>query len=58
MTHPFGGAKKNMLKSAFWTAILKVRPLLILASFYQTVDGTSFIVVLLGSHGGKLFMII
>lgn len=30
-----------MPKSAFWTAILKVRPLLISASVYQIVDGNS-----------------
>jgi hypothetical protein len=34
-------AKQNMPKSAFWTAILKVRPLLISASSYQIVDGSS-----------------
>ena len=32
-----------MPKSSFWTAILKVRPLLISASFYQIVDGSSLI---------------
>lgn len=36
-------AKHNVPKSAFWTAILKVRPLLISASFYQLVDGSSSI---------------
>ena len=32
-------AKSNMPKSAFWTAILKVWPLLISAYVYQIVDG-------------------
>ena len=32
-------AKSNTPKSAFWTAILKVKPLLIAASTYQIVDG-------------------
>ena len=36
-------AKHNVPKSAFWTAILKVRPLLISASFHQLVDGSSSI---------------
>jgi hypothetical protein len=36
-------AKQNMPKSAFWAAILKVRPLLISASFCQIVDGSSSI---------------
>jgi hypothetical protein len=36
-------AKQNIPKSAFWTSILKVRPLLISASFYQVVDGSSSI---------------
>jgi hypothetical protein len=34
-------AKHNIPKSAFWTAILKVRPLLISATAYQIVDGDS-----------------
>jgi hypothetical protein len=34
-------AKSNKPKSAFWAAILKVRPLLISASSYQIVDGNS-----------------
>jgi hypothetical protein len=34
-------AKTNKAKSAFWTAILKVRPLLISAAFYQIFDGGS-----------------
>jgi hypothetical protein len=36
-------AKTNIAKSAFWTAILKVRPLLISVSFNQIVDGSSSI---------------
>ena len=36
-------AKQNIPKSAFWSAILKVRPLLISSSFYQIVDGSSSI---------------
>jgi hypothetical protein len=36
-------AKVNVPKSAFWTAILKVRSLLDSASFYQLVDGSSSI---------------
>jgi hypothetical protein len=36
-------AKPNKPKSAFWTTILKVRPLLISASFYQIFDGSSSI---------------
>ena len=36
-------AKPNKPKSAFWAAILKVRPLLISASFYQIFDGSSSI---------------
>jgi hypothetical protein len=34
-------AKSNKAKSAFWAAVLKVRPLLISASSYQIVDGNS-----------------
>jgi ribonuclease HI len=34
-------AKPNKPKSAFWTAILKVQPLLFSASFYQLIDGSS-----------------
>jgi hypothetical protein len=34
-------AKHNIPKSAFWTGILKVRPLLISATAYQIVDGDS-----------------
>jgi hypothetical protein len=34
-------AKPNKPKSAFWSAILKVKPLLISASLYQIVDGNS-----------------
>jgi hypothetical protein len=34
-------AKPNRPKSAFWTAILKVQPLLFSASVYQLVDGSS-----------------
>ena len=36
-------AKPNIPKSAFWIPILKVRPLLISASFYQIVDDNSSI---------------
>jgi hypothetical protein len=36
-------ANSNKPKSAFWTAILKVRPLLISAGFYQIFDGGSSI---------------
>jgi hypothetical protein len=36
-------AKANKPKSSFWSAILKVRPLLISASLYQIVDGNSSI---------------
>jgi hypothetical protein len=36
-------AKSNKPKSAFWTAILKVMPLLTSAAFCQIVDGTSSI---------------
>jgi hypothetical protein len=36
-------AKPNKPKSAFWTTILKVRPLLISASFYQIFDGSNSI---------------
>jgi hypothetical protein len=36
-------ARPNVAKSVFWTAILKVRPLLISASFNQIVDGSSSI---------------
>ena len=36
-------AKQNIPKSAFWSAILKVRPLLISSSFYQIVDGSNSI---------------
>ena len=35
--------KKNIPKLAFWTAILKVRPLLVSASFYKIVNGSSSI---------------
>jgi hypothetical protein len=34
-------AKSNVPKSAFWTAVLKVRPLLVSATGYQIVDGNS-----------------
>jgi hypothetical protein len=34
-------AKSNGSKSAFWTAVLKVRPLLVSAITYQIVDGNS-----------------
>jgi ribonuclease HI len=34
-------AKPNKPKSAFWSAILKVKPLLVSASLYQIVDGNS-----------------
>jgi hypothetical protein len=36
-------AKLNKTKSAFWAAILKVRPLLISTAFYQLFDGSSSI---------------
>jgi hypothetical protein len=36
-------AKPNKPKSAFWSAILKVKPLLISAATYQIVDGNSSI---------------
>jgi hypothetical protein len=36
-------AKPNKPKSAFWSAILKVKPLLVSASLYQIVDGNSSI---------------
>jgi hypothetical protein len=36
-------AKPNTPKSAFWSAVLKVKPLLISASLYQIVDGNSSI---------------
>jgi hypothetical protein len=36
-------AKPDKPKSAFWTAILKVKPLLISAAFYQIFDGNSSI---------------
>jgi hypothetical protein len=34
-------AKSNVPKSAFWSAILKVKPILISASICQIVDGSS-----------------
>jgi hypothetical protein len=51
-------AKPDKPKSAFWTAILKVKPLLISAAFYQIFDGNSSIWSTPGSQSGKLFMII
>jgi hypothetical protein len=36
-------ANPNKPKSAFWTAILKVKPLLISGAFYQIFDGSSSI---------------
>lgn len=51
-------AKPDKPKSAFWIAILKVKPLLTSAAFYQIFDGNRSIWNTPGSQSGKPFMII